>query len=211
MLLNTNSRAKVAYSPERRTVRLLNGEAYFTVTPGAERPFIVYAGNGMVRAVGTAFSVNIKPEGVEVTVTEGSVELNALGDYPAKNPTPADNSIVDENIDRAAILKAGQSATVAQTIQQVETIEQEQMDMKLSWQEGLLRFSGDSLEEVVAEVSRYTSLSIEIRDPKLHDLRIGGIFKVGEIEKMFEALEAGFGIRAERVNENLVVLSSVKP
>ena len=76
---------------------------------------------------------------------------------------------------------------------------------------GLLKFSGDPLEKVIQEVSRYTSLSIVILDPELRDLRVGGFFEVGETQKMLEALETGFGVQTERIDENLIHLSIVKP
>ena len=112
--------------------------------------------------------------------------------------------------ERLAVVRAGQSAVfdqVVESVQSIETIGAAEISRKLSWQEGLLRFSGDPLADVVREISRYTSLSIVITDPKLRDLRIGGFFEVGETGKMLEALERGFGVRVEYVDDNLVHLS----
>ena len=58
------------------------------------------------------------------------------------------------------------------------------------------------------EVSRYTPLSIVITDSELREEPIGGFFEVGETEKMFEALETSFGVRVDRINDNLVHLSA---
>jgi len=57
--LNTNSHIDVDFTKAQRTVRLLKGEALFTVAKDASRPFVVVADNGIVRAVGTEFSVRL--------------------------------------------------------------------------------------------------------------------------------------------------------
>ncbi len=74
--LNTDTRIELQYSSRERTVRLQRGEAHFAVAPDAERPFVVVAGSGVVRAVGTEFNVYLSDGNqTEVTVTEGIVEI----------------------------------------------------------------------------------------------------------------------------------------
>ena len=79
--LNTNSRLEVDYSSDLRRLSLTQGEAHFDVAHNPQRPFEVLAGQGLVRAIGTAFTVHIRKIDVEVIVTEGTVEL-------APAPTP---------------------------------------------------------------------------------------------------------------------------
>lgn len=206
-LLNTNSQLRVVYTDEFRNVYLMRGEAHFDVSSQPDRSFRVFAGNGMVRAVGTAFSVHLKEKVVEVTVTEGSVQINNVQDNIGSDIGSV------EKIENLAVVKAGQSAVfdqVVESIESIETIDHTEISRKLAWQEGLLRFSGAPLDDVVEEVSRYTPISIVIVDPALRDLPIGGFFEVGETEKMFEALESGFGVHVDRVNSNVVHLSSVR-
>src|SRR5258708_24248903 len=69
VLLNTDSRIQIDYSAEQRIVRLLQGEAFFEVAHNRARPFLVYAGANVVRAVGTAFSVHVQKSRVAVVVT----------------------------------------------------------------------------------------------------------------------------------------------
>ena len=97
------------------------------------------------------------------------------------------------------------------SIDSIEVIDAPEIVQKLAWHQGLLRFSGDPLEDVVAEISRYTDLSIVILDPEIRDLRIGGFFKVGETEKMFQALETSFGVRVQRKGKNVVLLAAASP
>jgi len=75
--LNTNSRIQFDYEGEVRAVYLHQGEAHFSVAKNPDRPFEVYAGTGLVRAIGTAFSVtlNDNSDKINVVVTEGVVEI----------------------------------------------------------------------------------------------------------------------------------------
>ena len=227
VLLNTNSQIKVDYNNEHRNIRLLQGEAHFTVAKSAARPFRVYAGNGRVQAVGTAFSVYLKNNTINVTVTEGRVELASVN-RPSTNRLPprgtpsgtdqssGSNAIVDSVlVETLGTIKAGESATLqnfldadtASTINAIETVEAEEMAKRLSWREGVLTFAGDPLEDVVDEISRYTTVSIEITDPVVRATRIGGRFPIGETEAMFDALEANFGLRVTRLSHDHVLVS----
>src|SRR5690606_10548060 len=49
--LNTASRIEARMNGQERTVRLLEGEAFFEVAHDASRPFRVYAGDGVTEAV----------------------------------------------------------------------------------------------------------------------------------------------------------------
>lgn len=204
IILNTNSEVTVDLSDLRRSITLLRGEAHFDVASDADRPFLVYANDGIVKAVGTAFTVQLRKNAVEVTVSEGVVALISR---------PQAQLIEDESLETVddltplAALTVGQSAVFAETVESIHRITDDALDRKLLWREGFIAFAGEPLSSVVADVSRYTDVIIEIDDPALEKLPIGGYFKVGEVEDMFDSLEATFGIRAERVSANKVKLS----
>ena len=71
--LNTGGEIVEQFTQAERRVLLARGEAFFEVTKSPARPFIVRAGRVDVRAVGTAFNVNLTSARVEVIVTEGRV------------------------------------------------------------------------------------------------------------------------------------------
>ena len=73
--LNDTAVIVADYTATERRVRLERGEAHFTVTKDATRPFTVMAAGVAVRAVGTAFNVRLVDAAVEVLVTEGQVRL----------------------------------------------------------------------------------------------------------------------------------------
>lgn len=221
--LNTNSQLKVEYDSEFRSIRLMQGEAHFTVVENSERPFRVYAGRSRVQAVGTAFSVYLKHDSVDVMVTEGRVALasldtgsNAVGSTEITE-TNADGSaeILPRYIVSPEMLAAGQSATIrdsepgAGAVGVVDVIgTPEDVSRRLAWRDGILMFAGEPLESVVAEINRYTTVSIVVEDPDVRAIRIGGRFPIGETEAMLDSLETNFGLHITRLSHDRVLVSA---
>ncbi|WP_204351324.1 FecR domain-containing protein, partial [Serratia marcescens] len=52
---------------------------FVTVTPDPARPFVVQAGRGTTRALGTAFDVRGDGEGARIVVTEHAVRVAYAG------------------------------------------------------------------------------------------------------------------------------------
>lgn len=228
--LNTNSNVQVDYTDDLRSITLLQGEAHFEVSKDPSRPFEVMAGNGKVVAVGTAFAVRLNRDALKVTVTEGKVELEAL--RPALIPeaiegqsseqleiNTAVSAATNEHFSRdegIGFLEAGQSVefeplkyTNVEEI--VEVLEQEGMDQALAWRRGLLLFSGEPLTEVVQEINRYSNVKIEINDPAIAEIRVGGQFKVGETEAMLKVLASNFNVEAHIIDKNTIYLNLKSP
>lgn len=213
--LNTDSRIEVVYGSDIRKIRLLKGEAYFDVVSDASRPFFVYAGESYVRVVGTAFLVRLFDKDVEVTVTEGRVELAKTAvlhrtDIPegitGNQGKRAGNQ---DNQPKPIILEAGQSTivTLEQSKSPIVDLSPRDIQRELSWQQGLLDFSNTPLEEVVRELSRHSLLEIEIVGPSLRELKFGGIFRTGETQPLFDALQGSYGINVEYLEDNKIRLS----
>lgn len=219
--LNTNSQIKVDYNDHFRNIYLLQGEGHFSVAKNADLPFRVYAGDGMIQAIGTAFSVHLQARDVSITVTEGRVSLAAVDDAKTTQATGDESKDLvalpnDVKINNLGILAAGQSTTmkrrvlkesiVETSLDPISTIELPELERRLSWRKGLLIYAGEPLQEVVAEISRYTDVSIEIMDAEVGAIKIGGQFRVGETDAMFDVLEENFGLRVKRLSNNHVQL-----
>ena len=231
ILLNTNSEVVVDYTREFRDIRLARGEVEFTVAKNPDVAFRVYAGNERVQAIGTAFTVYMRDKKIDVTVTEGQVALATLNEPDSLNePVPdlppgslnvaVSPQKASKYIETLSALGAGQSASMNITdestetqlgaLETVEVIQEQDLARRLSWREGLLVFAGDPLEDVVREISRYTTIAIEINDPEVKAIKIGGQFRVGETDAMLEAFETNFGLLVTRLDENRIVLSAAK-
>ena len=59
---------------------------------------------------------------------------------------------------------------------------------------------------MIKEITRHTKVKIDVFDPQLKSMRIGGQFKVGETDTLFYVLESGFGISVKKLNDHHVQL-----
>jgi transmembrane sensor len=203
--LNTGTRLAVAMDRHARLVRLGAGEAWFQVAHDPDRPFVVYANRLAVRAIGTAFSVRMDDSRVDLTVTEGRVEIASMQDAV---PETADLQFrgFDETSSRVP-LDAGQHVVFNGNIELVNRWAPPEIERNLAWRDGMLIFDDDPLEQVVAEINRYAREKIIISDSEIQDLRFGGYFRVGDIDSILATFEEDFDIRVERINDELVYLS----
>jgi transmembrane sensor len=205
VILNTGSLIEVGFSKDERGIRLVRGEAFFEVSKDKRRPFVVYAANGAVKAVGTAFTVRVRDgKALEVTVEEGRVALLSMS-----GPASAGDDFLEQAAQSPVTeLTAGQSVVFDKQVEDLELMQSAELNRKLAWRQGILAYAGDPLEDVIDDISRYTDLKIEIVDPALRSLPIGGYFKVGETDALFDSLELTFGITVERVHTGYIRLSS---
>src|ERR1700730_1396642 len=191
--LNTDSRIGVDSSQRRRVIRLERGEAFFKVAHDTQRPFWVRAGDYWVRAVGTAFNVYLTPTGVEVTVSEGTVNVvNATA-----NESPPSEAAIPES---AAPVTAGEQADVHGRAEVIHELNSALLSRRLAWRKSSLYFQDQPLGDVVNELMRYTTLKIEFDDDALRALPVGRTLQPRPegVEALLALLHDGFGTTIRR-------------
>lgn len=189
LILNTDSEVRVRFSSSNREVHLVRGEAHFDVFRDSDRPFIVYAGTGWVRAVGTAFSIRVNDDEVEVLVSEGVVEV--VPNHAAENASAGRVGSAQKQT-----LQAGRSARFTnRVITESAQLPMADVERRLAWRQGKWMFEGETLAEVMTEVERYSSYKVVFKDPFLSNVRVGGYFDIGDVDHLMAALQQGFGIR----------------
>lgn len=209
--LREGAEVSVDYSGLLRRVTLHRGEAHFRVAPNKARPFVVFAAGVEAQALGTAFSVQLQPHGVEVLVAEGRVAVDTAA--PAETPAT----------ERAppAVLAAGHRARVAmgggeadagarpQAVA-VDTVSAPELTERLSWRVARLEFSRTPLAEVVALMNRHANAQQPVRfalaDDSLRDVKLSGFLRADNADGLIELLAANFGIVAERRGAVEIVL-----
>ena len=211
--LNTYSQIDLKFSEQQRKVFLIRGEAHFVVESDKKRPFIVVIGDKIVEAVGTAFNVKAKGRQIEVTVIEGIVTI--------KSATRPDNNVktsrsVNTNTNgtkgQSVInVAAGHIAILTSDDEMMKSLDPISIEKKLAWQKGMIVFEGETLEQVVEEISRYTTKTFIISDREARYIRVGGYFEIGDINKMLDILEHGFSISATTTPTGTIYLSRLIP
>ncbi len=166
--LNTATALSVDYSGHERRIALHDGEALFEVAKDPNRPFVVTAGSGQARAVGTAFVVRRNEACEHVIVTEGTVELTIGKAAPVR-------------------LEAGQRLGFGEgERQEVRTVD---VDTLTAWQRGKLIFNRRSLQSVVDELQRFRRGRIVIANDQLKTLQVTGVFDLDEPDRLLRTLE----------------------
>jgi transmembrane sensor len=188
--LNTNTELNVRISGSRRDIMLSRGEALFHVAHDANRPFYVTAGGTVVRAVGTEFSVRIRdPEHVDVLVAEGKVAVGAPGtDANFENPSL---------LLAAPKVSAGQAASVRPKLVAIRPMLADDVTRKLRWTTGFITFQGESLSDAVQEFNRYNDRQIRIADQSIVDVKVGGNFRVTDVDSFTLALQHNYHFRVQ--------------
>lgn len=208
--LNTNSALTIRYRADERLVKLERGEAHFTVTPAPSRPFSVFAREGRVRAIGTAFNVYLKdPNLIEVTVTEGAVEFVPKASSEIVDETQS--SIVAPDATSPNTIVAGQKLEYGETFRSVSNVDPEEIARKLAWQDGMLHFEGETLAEVIAEASRYTTTQIIIEDSEIAGLHVSGFIRAGDLAMLLDLIDSNEQVTVRRVSPGEVRIQKAKP
>jgi transmembrane sensor len=189
----------VRYAADARDVQLMRGEAHFTVASDPSRPFSVYAADRVVTAVGTAFSVQLRHDAVQVMVAEGKVRLSELRTAQVTIPSGQPEVALPS-------LEAGQIALLREGSQQVAALAPAELERKLAWRQGILAFAGEPLLQVLQEIERYTDIVIEVTDPALRELPVAGRLRIDDMESMLQALQLMADVRVERLNARHVRL-----
>jgi transmembrane sensor len=192
VLLNTASEVTVRLTKQQRDVRLVRGEALFEVAHDKFRPFIVQANDTAVRAVGTAFAVRLDAAQVDVTVTEGVVEV-------ADSKTMSGGGVATPAASKFEVKRvaAHERLVIAPSrAQNVEPIAPAQANRQLAWREGMVSFDGESLLTAVAEINRHNRRQIVVDDPALASMPVVGIFRATDLQGFAAAAAAALKARA---------------
>ena len=186
----------VSFTQRRRVVRLVSGTAHFEVTHDPNRPFIVRAGAVSVRAVGTAFAVERSDEAADVLVTEGKVGVaRAEGDIEPESPLLV-----------GAGSRVLMSYDFADGLPEVETLEPEEMAMRLQWRVPRLQLRGASLAQVVEMLNSISRTTITIADPALEHLRFSGLFRADNAAGFVQMLKNNYGVEVSYPDDRRIIL-----
>lgn len=185
--LNTNTKLATQFSRRARTVRLEQGEAWFTIAPD-RRPFHVEVANGVIHDIGTQFIVNKLPEKVEVSVLDGLVEVK-----------------VSSSADRPAVLRRGERVSYGVDGRMSDIGSFDHLTAG-AWKDGKLIFKGRPLVQVLTELARYRPEEIRLVDRTLEDIPVTGVFNIRELDNSLDLLQEILPIQVQHVTLDLILI-----
>ncbi|MGC7403180.1 FecR family protein [Pandoraea pneumonica] len=194
--LNTRTRIQVNYTTALREVTLLSGEAMFSVTHDASRPFVVDAGSGRITVTGTRFDVRRVATQVSVAVESGAVKVQGV---PSQNaPTPASTYV---------LLTKGLGTTVRPD-GAVASASPVDLSTALAWRDGKLVFRNATLADVVSEVSLYRQSPVIVDSNTVGQLRLTSVFSADNTDELLAALPQFLPVKVQTLADGSVKISS---
>ncbi len=180
--LNTDSAVDVRYDAGQRLILLARGEIFLasgadTQSP-THRPLRVRTAQGLFEALGTRFNVRLQDAATCLSVSEGSVRIDAFGARPLQAP----------------VAEAGQSYRIA--ADGVRRLERPQMDA-VAWADGLIVTRDMRLADFLAEVARYRNGYLGCA-AEVADLRLSGVYRLDDTDKLLQVLARTLPVRLQR-------------
>lgn len=164
--LNENSKFVYpeSFDSQPRVVKL-EGEAFFEVAEQPDKPFIVLAGAGKIKVLGTSFNIDTKGQ-VNVQVSSGKVSFSAVESEKTLTLTAGD----------AAFLKGNTPEMVKQD------------PNFLSWKTGEFVFEDSRLKEVFRSLEEYYGVKISATSAEILNCRLFARFQEQPLEEVLKVL-----------------------
>lgn len=180
--LNARTKLEFRTTGAERRVRLLEGEAFFSVSHDASRPFFVETSAGTVRVTGTKFCVRSESGSeLEVIVAEGSVEMS----------TPGGAGTI--------MLGAGNRGFAREGRTGKETLTADALDDALAWRNGEIVLNGLTLQEALQRFGRFHDRRIEVSSAAAAK-HPGGRMKLANLDGFLDNIsqvQGGLGVSVD--------------
>lgn len=179
LFLNSATVADIEFTADRRQIVLHAGEILVETAPDTvrpARPFVVATRHGLIRALGTRFTVRRDGSRSQVGVLEHAVEIRPFADLPARRLDAGQWTAFDTaSYGQVSPLAPGSDA----------------------WVRGNLIADRQRLQDFLAELERHRPGRLRCA-PEVADLRISGVFQLDDSDRILAILEENLPIRISR-------------
>lgn len=191
-----NSLSQISYhSSKLERIVELKGEAFFHVKRDSLRPFIVHAGIGGVKVLGTSFTMKIKENGdVAVDVNSGKVELF----LPNKAKTDSLHLILTNN-------EAGLISNQEDTIIRLTS-----NSSAFFWVDRRLVFRNKPLKEVFEILETCYKIEIKSDNPAVNNMYYSSTFIDEDAEKVIKVISNTFNLIYTKKDTTFTISRSEK-
>lgn len=204
--LDASTKVEVRMSKDKRALTLVQGRAKFDVTGNPLRPFSVAAGDKIVVAVGTSFSVELVRSQMHVVLYEGHVKV--LEDKaPARNLLFASPEVASEVTSPEAWVLAPGRELVASISAPVVRETPADMTGSLTWEAGQLTFIDEPLAVAAERLNRYAKRKLVVGDAAAGKLKVNGVVKADDPEAFVEGVAALLPVQVQRGADRILITS----
>lgn len=188
----------------------LSGEAYFEVVKDKTRPFIVHTPAMDIKVMGTVFNVKAYPadEASQTSLIEGSVEVSLKKSGKKILLKPSEKLFVsNEYLNKGPEKIISARATVPDiAISQINTLPDKITAIETQWTQNKLAFKNQKLVDIVADLSRWYGVTIDINDENIREKTYSGIFENESINEVLDALKLAGGFDYKIENKKITII-----
>jgi transmembrane sensor len=157
-------------------VRLLEGKAHLSQDHDPTRPLRILSGRTIVEDLGTDFEVTKKANSTEISVQEGEVRITQCG---AEEPSAGTKSITapaGDHATRTVVLRRNQTIDVDERHCERRSASETPKTQELASSGGV------TIRDAIALFNRNNRNLLIVADPKIANLKVGGIIKASEFD-----------------------------
>ncbi len=151
----------------------LEGEAYFQVAKQNDGEFIVDAGEGQIRVLGTAFNVRSYANETQVFLEEGKITLEVLSSSDSISTLP-------NEYQKLGLLEPQSSATIQKGAIIIK--ENDSNASHVDWMESNLYVTGNPFKSLINELSHHYNIAVKITQPPAENF-VNGSLVLGDLEQ----------------------------
>lgn len=185
ILMDADTAIDVDIGASERRVRLLRGTAFFTVQRSGI-PFVVRAGDGDAKVLGTTFDVAMQDDGVSVTLESGSLQV-----------TGATTS-------QRVVLAPGEGVTYRAS--GMDGPEKVDIEERTAWHDGRFVFNNARLGDVLKQIERHRPGRIVVVSGNLADRRVSGSFSIDNPQAALASVQSLVGFQMTELAGRLVIV-----
>jgi transmembrane sensor len=201
--LSPRSGVQVRFGRASRDIRLVEGQALFSVAHDPARPFRVNTRDVVVQAVGTEFDVAARLSGTRVAVIDGRVQVTARSpdEQPLVLPAPKPSTNAPDTVP----MQAGETVYVTR---QGSIVPRPTFDATnaAQWRQGRLVFEKTPLDEVVLDFNRYNKFpQLRLEGVEPGSYHYSGTFDARDVGAFANLLSREPGLIVERSEDEIVI------
>lgn len=178
VMLDTDTRIRFRAGSDARTLSLSAGRVDLDIASDP-RPFLIELGARRIAAQTGRLDMRRDGDAMALTAIRGSARIEAAG-APVAVPT---------------------GHRIAMGAGRPDRIDRPEIDDLIAWQSGRLAFRDETLTDAVAELNRYTTRPLVIADPRAAQMRVSGVYRVGDPEAFARSLALLLPVRVAADSE----------
>ena len=185
LLLNAQSAADIQFNPQRRLVRLREGEVLAKVASDRRRPFLIQTDQARLFAYGNRFLVREREGQGQVVALNGAVEIDNR--HGERLQLAAGHEVHYDRNGFGPIEISSSGAT--------------------AWVDGFLQVRDRPLAEVIEALRPYHNGVLRL-DPAVAELRVSGLYRLDNPQQILDTLARTLPIHITRRNGLWVTVSA---